>query len=211
MAQLGDRQWDLVKLLARVREGMTIDALAEALGITRPAIRQHLSVLERDGYVSRGEYRPTGGRPVQVYELTDAGRELFPRQYSWFSSLLLEGIQREKGSEGLGNWLRGVADQLSVGLAPRMAGKDPAARLTETANVMNELNYEATARPEAGVIEATNCVYHDLAVRFPEVCQFDLAILEHLTGGTIDHQECLAKGGGACRFKVTPKREASSP
>lgn len=202
---LGDRQWDLVKRLARVREGMSIDALADALGITRPAVRQHLSVLERDGFVERGDYRATGGRPVQVYRLSDAGRELFPRQYSWFSGLLLEAIQRDKGSEGLTDWLRGVASQLSVGLAPRVAGKDPASRLAETARVMNELAYDATADAATGTIEATNCVYHDLASRFPEVCQFDIAILEQLTGGTISHEECLVRGGGVCRFKVTPK------
>jgi predicted ArsR family transcriptional regulator len=205
-ASLGDRQWDLLKRLARVREGLSIDALSEALGISRPAVRQHLSALERDGYVERGDYRATGGRPVQAYRLTDAGREQFPRQYSWFSSLLLESIHRDKGSEGLSDWLRGIADSLAIGLAPRVAGKAPGERLNETAKVMNELAYDATADALSGTIEATNCVYHDLATRFPEVCQFDIAILEHLTGGEISHEECLARGGGVCRFKVTPSK-----
>lgn len=203
---LGDRQADLVRQLSQAAEGLTIDELAEQQAITRPAVRMHLSALERDGYIERGAPRRTGGRPVQTYRLTPRGRELFPRQYTWFSGLVLEALRTERGSEGLGNWMADLAVGIAGGLTPRVAGKAFPERLQETARILNELSYSATAHsesPSTGVIEATNCVYHDLAARFPEVCQFDLAILARLTGGQVDHETCLVRGGGTCRFKVT--------
>jgi predicted ArsR family transcriptional regulator len=204
---LSDRQWDLVRRLSKAPDGLTIDALAEAVGITRPAVRQHLAAIEAEGYVVLGEYRATGGRPVRAYQLTARGRELMPRRYSWFSGVLLASLLEEKGPEGMAAWLRAIADSLAVGFAPRMAGLAFPERIAEAARVLDELAYDATARPEEGLIEATNCVYHELAATEPAVCQFDLAILERLTGGTVEHQECLVRGGGVCRFTVTPAAE----
>ncbi len=73
----GERRRSLLQSLLDTREGMSVDALAARLGITHNAVRQHLAALERDGLVSPGETRPTGGRPHQRYVLTDTGRELF--------------------------------------------------------------------------------------------------------------------------------------
>src|ERR1700680_3838581 len=39
--------------------------------------RQHLTALERDGMVIKGETQSSGGRPEQLFGLTTAGHELF--------------------------------------------------------------------------------------------------------------------------------------
>jgi len=49
-------------------------------------------------------------------------------------------------------------------------------------------------------------VFHDLARKNPEVCQFDLALLSTFADSKVDHEECMAKGGNVCRFKFSPKR-----
>ena len=53
--------------------------------------------LERDGYVSKTAPRKTGGRPQNVYVLTEEGTNLFPKQYSWFSKLLIQTLREEVG------------------------------------------------------------------------------------------------------------------
>ncbi len=60
---LGRTQQDLLHALLLQPAGMSIDDLAQALTITRTAVRQHLAALERDGLVKRGATRPTGRRP----------------------------------------------------------------------------------------------------------------------------------------------------
>lgn len=200
----GDRQRALLRLLLKNKDGLTTDALASALDISRPAVSQHLMALERDGYVQRGEFRKTSGRPVQVYQLTETGHELFPRQYTWFSGVLLDAMRQERGSEGLEAWMNDLAGTIAKGLAGRVEGRDLASRIEATVGVMDELAYVAEAVPGDGlpVIEAANCVYHGLAKTYPEICQFDRALIGHLTGGTVTQEVCMAKGGGVCRFRI---------
>jgi predicted ArsR family transcriptional regulator len=54
-------------------------------------------------------------------------------------------------------------------------------------------------------IEACNCVYHDLAQKHEEICEFDRTLISTLLGKTIDHEECMAKGGVVCRFRIINK------
>ena len=56
------------------------------------------------------------------------------------------------------------------------------------------------------VIEADNCVFHELAIKNPEICRFDLALMGAFTDSSVEHQECMARSGNVCRFKFTPKR-----
>ncbi|MBU6429763.1 MAG: HTH domain-containing protein [Cyanobacteria bacterium REEB65] len=205
---LGPRQEALLHLLLRHPAGLMVEDLAECLSITRTAVRQHLAVLERDGFVVRAEFRPTGGRPGQLYRLSDAGRALFPKRYSWFSALVLEAIRSERGSAGLTTWLAGIAKTLVPGMRSRVAGASLPERMEQAASLLGELGYEAEyeteAEPETGIqvatIVATNCPYHDLAQEFPEVCALDLTILEDLVAAPIDHESCMAKGDSCCRF-----------
>lgn len=64
------------------------------------AVRQHLAALENDSLVEKGVTRLSGGG--QLYALTDKGNECFSRHYSWFARLLVESIQEEGGTGGVG-------------------------------------------------------------------------------------------------------------
>ena len=70
------------------------------------------------------------------------------------------------------------------------------------------MGYDARAGRDAGAatIEADNCVFHELAMRNPDVCQFDLALLAGYTGSKVTLDECMAHGGHVCRFRFTPRR-----
>lgn len=209
---LGGRQQHLLELLLHNRAGMTVDELAAPLEISRTAVNQHISALERSGYVSRAHLQKTGGRPGRIYVLTQAGFDLFPKQYSWFSQLLLETLKNEFGSEGLTRYLHTMASRLSLSLRARLAGLDEAQQVAEMANIMSELHYQAAALPTAGpqeapILEAKNCVYHDLARNHPEICQFDLALLSATLQREVDHQACMVRGDHVCRFRFHKKDE----
>src|SRR5262249_13810371 len=97
---IGQTQRDLLRALLHHKDGLTIDALMTELSVSRNAVRQHLTALEGVGWVKRGEQRPSGGRPEQLYVLSELGHELFPRQYSWFAELLLDMARRAGGQKG---------------------------------------------------------------------------------------------------------------
>lgn len=200
---LGERQQAMLRLLLQEKGGLTIEELVIRLEITRTAVRQHLAALERDGYVRKEGLRLTGGRPGYLYTLTPAGNELFPKQYSWFSTLVLERLRQQLGTEGLVGFMRSMSAGAAAALAPRLAGQAPDAQIAELVRIMNELGYDARALGEEGGargLVATNCVYHHLAEAFPEVCEFDLGLLESLAGAAVRHPECMVRGGQVCRF-----------
>jgi hypothetical protein len=64
----------------------------------------------------------------------------------------------------------------------------------------------AAATNKAPVIEADNCVFHKLAMKNPEICHFDLAMMGSFTESKVDHQERMTRGGNVCRFKFIPRK-----
>lgn len=209
LAVLGTRQQELLNQLLIHKSGLTVDELSKSLEITRNAIRQHLAALENAGFVVQGVTRATGGRPEQLYTLTEEGKEIFPRRYSWFAQLIVESIKQESGKEGLQESLNTMGTNVANTLLMQNNGlENQQQKLEKLADIMNQLGYSTR---NVGVIdgipivEAVNCIFHDIAVKNPEVCQFDLALLSKFTDSTIEHQECMATGGNVCRFKFTPK------
>lgn len=208
LEMLGVRQKHLLRLLLQNKAGVTADGLSGQLVITRNAVRQHLAALENEGLVKKGETRATGGRPEQLYVLTNKGNECFPRHYDWFAQLLLESVAQETGVDGLGDRLRAMGAQVGNRLRvqhPELVNQ--AEKVQKLAEILEQLGYDARSAGSdmADVIEADNCVFHTLALSNPNICQFDLALLAAFTDSTVDHQECMAKSDNICRFKFNAK------
>lgn len=204
----GDRRKQLMRHLLRHKIGASIDELALAIGVTRTAVRQHLAALSQEGLVAPAGQRATGGRPQRLFVLTQEGREVFPRRYSWFAQLLIEAMAKEHGAGGLrirlGRIASAVVGQLRQGAAEKDSRRQ---RIGKVSKLMDELGYDArTGKDIAGAptIEADNCVFHELAMKNPQVCQFDLSLLSGLTGSKVELDECMARGGHVCRFRFTP-------
>jgi predicted ArsR family transcriptional regulator len=206
MASQGIRRDQLLRLLLERKTGRTVEDLARALHVSRNAVRQHLTSLVSEGLVTKGSLQATGGRPEQLYILSRAGHENFPRKYSWFSELLLDSLKAENGEAAMTARLEKLGEQVGTQLQHVHHPPDNASeRVNHMAVIMHDLGYEATAMEATGrqlpMIEATNCVFHHLATRFPEVCHFDLSLLSTFVGRPVVQDECIVKGGHVCRFK----------
>lgn len=209
MEVYGERRKQLMRHLLRNKAGASIEELAQVLGVTRTAVRQHLVALCRDSLVAPGAERATGGRPERLFVLTPAGKEAFPRHYSWFARLLVETIAKEHGAAGLRVRLGRIASAVVAELRQRLPREaNRRQKVADTSRLMDELGYDACVGADlagAPTIEADNCVFHELAMKNPEVCQFDLSLLSGLTGSKVDLDECMARGGHVCRFRFTPR------
>ncbi len=193
----GSTQKRLLQLLLNSPDGITLDQIAKDLEISRNAVDQHITSLEKNDYLSVVGIKETGGRPSRRYTLSAQGKDLFPKQYSWFSEILLRAIKAEQGSVGLSKFLQMAAR--SVASEIPLQGKVIEEKIPEVVKVMQSLAYEARAA-QGNVIEARNCVYHHLAKEHPEVCDFDRELLKTLLSSQVNHEECMIKGGGKCRF-----------
>ena len=210
---LGARQQALLTLLLKNKSGLTADQLTAELNITRTAVRQHLAALENDRLVVKGPTQPSGGRPQQLYILTAAGHECFPRQYSWLAQLLVDALTQDSGPDGLGNRLTEIGTRIGNQLKmqhPELKTREE--KVQKLSQIMTEMGYSVRQLEdkEPTVIDAENCVFHELAMKNPDICQFDLALVSSFTDSTIDHQECMARHDNICRFKFLPKSKSVS-
>lgn len=204
---IGQRQQALLNLLLQRKEGLTIDQMAQALGITRTAVREHIGSLERDRLVAPGAFAlSTGGRPGRRYALTERGHALFPKQYDLMARMLLASLTQRLGAREAERELRELGAKLASQLKSKIVGETLEQRARSIAALMGELGYAASAlQDDEPAIEALNCVYHELARADQTVCALDLSLIENLADAEVEHRACMARGDNACVFCLKPR------
>jgi predicted ArsR family transcriptional regulator len=187
----------ILELLLKAEEPQSVPALAAALGISRNAAHQQMVALERAGQVERAAAIRTRGRPSQGYRLSAAGKATFRHQYALLARQLLGELARHLGPGELHDALKRIGRSLADSLR-----SESSADVAVIAGLMRELGYES--RAVVGEIEAHNCVFHDLAMADPAICEVDLALLRSLSGKEVEHRRCMARGERSCRFAFKP-------
>jgi len=203
LSSLSHRQQALLRHLLYSDQGLTLDQLANLLGISRNAVTQHIAALEKLDCITSRILPSAGGRPSRAYMLTDIGMAMFPKQYALFSTALLSTISEKfKGAE-LDNLLSTIGQNLALPFKDRVNSSDN--KIEEVRIIMEELGYET--RPSSVNVSteiiAKNCVFHDLAVENAAVCELDRSLISTLLESKIEQQECMVKGGDSCRFCIS--------
>ena len=191
----------ILELLLKSEKPLSVQALSALLGISRNAAHQQVIALEREGLIERDAAIRTKGRPSQGYRLSEAGNATFPRQYSLLARKLVEELSRYLGPAEFHQAMERIGSDLAATLKiDAEPGSDEA--IAAIARLMRELGYESNAvdGPDGAEIEAHNCVFHDLAFADQAICEVDLSILRSLSGRTVEHRRCMARGERSCRF-----------
>jgi len=190
----------LAALLENKAQGLTLEELAARLGVSRNAVRQHVTALERDGLVAARGMRKGPRRPSRTYGLTDKGEEEFPRRYDLLAVSLLQALRHNLGDDATEAVLLAMVDDLAQRWLPRLEPLEPEQRRAEVVKIMNRLGYHAHVAPEEGGVAAVNCIYHRVARETRSVCRFDEALLSKLLGDEVRLSACMAEGDGSCVF-----------
>jgi len=206
LQNISTRQHQILEKLLENRNGLSVDNLAKALNISRTAVQQHFVVLERDEYIKKNTLNKTAGRPVAIYGITDKGINYFPKQYAWFSELILSDLQEEISSERFKGYMQRLGGKLAEKLRDRFEGRSLDERMDELVLIMTDLGFQVkvSAEPETDKsdIKACNCIYHDLAQKHNEICEFDLALMSTLLNKEVEQLSCMAKGDCDCSFRI---------
>ncbi|HXH22658.1 MAG TPA: helix-turn-helix domain-containing protein [Dehalococcoidia bacterium] len=182
----------------------TVKELGDLLGLTSTGIRQHLTVLERDGLVQVRETRGRVGRPALVYSLTPSGLALFPNRHDDLANLLLTEIRAIAGSQGLQSVLMRVAARSAEPYEPRVRGLGLAARVSEAAAIINERGClaETEASGDEFLIHQFTCPFPNVARYNSGVCAMEVEFVRRLTGGDARLVRSLLRGDKSCTYRV---------
>lgn len=195
---------DILDYLRRHRQS-TVKGLGEHLNLTSTGIRQHLTVLERDGLVEAREERGHVGRPALVYQLTAKGDALFPKMYDALASAMIEEVRDLVGPEPLQQMMHNVAERFAEPYMSRLEGKSGSARLAEVAAIMAERGCvsDITSEPDGAIsISQRACLYPNVSNRNSTICQIDVELLRKFLGGEPRLVTSLLRGDDSCTYRV---------
>lgn len=186
----------------------SVKELGQLLSLTSTGIRQHLTVLERDGLVAAHEERGRVGRPTLVYSLTNEADALFPKTYDVLASVLLEEIRATDGNEKLHNLLHNVAERLAAPYRDRVEGKPSVERVKETARIMEEQGclVDVSESQDGGyLIDEYTCPFPKTAERDRAVCALHVDFVRILSGDDARLTRSLLRGERACTYRIRPR------
>jgi len=204
--QMQSTRQQILEYLQRHGRG-TVKELGALLSLTSTGIRQHLTVLERDGLVAAHEERGRVGRPTLVYALTASADALFPKTYDVLASVLLEEIRSTEGNEKLQKTLQRVARRLAGPYLGRFEGQSLAERVKEVAVVFEEQGCMADwQQDETGeyFIDEYTCPFPKIAQRDRAVCALHVEFVRTLTGADTRLTRSLMRGERACTYRIRP-------
>ena len=191
----------LLALLRRSRR--SINELASALGISDNAVRMHVAALQRDGMVeSAGLERTTGGKPAQLFQITTAAEERFPKAYAVILGELIRVLEAEQGRESVTRLLREVGAQAAEGSRARAGELE--SRVRKAAAVLRGLgaDVEVEQRGSEWVIQGYACPLSAVTREHPEVCCLAESLVGEITGAET-REHCARGDRPRCAFHIS--------
>ncbi len=191
--------------LLKSNGAMSVEELAQELGVSKVNVRRHLSVLESDGLIAYEVERHERGRPRYRYFLTEKACCLFPQMYDEFAHQVLVQLQRAFGDEGLQRVLAGRTDEMIAQLKREFAGLEFDERVRRLAKVMSAKGYLAeTRRLKDGTyrLRLRNCPTERVAHSHPQICQEELRIYEEALDCRVTRDCHIVAGAQMCEYRL---------
>lgn len=196
----------------------TASELASRLELTAAAVRRHLGVLEEIGHLNSRQQRTYGargrGRPALVFELTDAGRAVFPSSYDAVAIAALSALAAEGGPQAIDRFADGITEAVAQRYAELRPDFDSSVEALVQA--LTDEGFVATLKPIPTGQQL--CLYHcpvsHVAAAFPQLCAAEARVFGQLLDSHVQQLATIAHGDGVCTTHiprpVTPEDHTSS-
>ncbi|HEU5300579.1 MAG TPA: helix-turn-helix domain-containing protein [bacterium] len=200
MAELHPTRKRIIRLI-RESGGITLSELRRHTGLSRSTLRQHLSIMTRDGLVAGQFVRQRTGRPPLVYRLTPRAELAPPQTYAAFLRALFAGMADRARIEA-------VFEQMGAHLAAQHPEirrmPDVAARL-EAARRIFFPDAESTAAERTAdgyQFSLYTCPLASVSMEFKDLCCMARGTLARMTGAEVGQTEWIVRGDPRCTFEV---------
>lgn len=199
----------IVKLLKH-NASMNAHQLANELGVTAMAVRQHLYSLHEQGLVSYTEEARAMGRPAKMWELTSEANRLFPDGYADLTISLIQSMKEAFGEEGLDKMLD---------IRNRNQIVDYQSKVAASLSLEEKLSAFAAARTAEGYmaesIENEDGTYYFVEKHCPiceaaracsGLCSKEVEMFQQVLGHDVEiiRSEHLLSGDNRCVYWIKP-------
>jgi predicted ArsR family transcriptional regulator len=197
------------KIVSELRRRGSASAadLARSFGLSPNAVRQQLTVLERDGLVAETSVRRGPTKPTYEFFLTREADKLFPQGYDKMLSAVLRELRDQFGSAGVERIFDGLSRRAVDRARLEVTASDPEQKVAQLTEMLRKSGVMAEYSLIDGgfALHEHTCPYSSTAKEHPEVCQVIHHVIDETIGGEHAQTESLAHGGKECRFEMRPK------
>lgn len=176
-------------------------------------MRQHLAILEREGFVVSREIRGHVGRPALTYRLTATAEALYPKSYGELASALLESARASLPDEAYQRVVSGAAETLAAPYLPMLAGLPATERVEAACDVLRSQDVVVTCEPDGRdgfVLTERTCPFRDAASTHDTVCGMHEALVGRLAGMKATLVSTLAAGADRCVYHLVPSTASAA-
>jgi predicted ArsR family transcriptional regulator len=194
---------EVLELLRR-KGRCSAETVASDLGVTPNAVRQHLSNLEREGFVVSHPERSGRGRPSLFFSLTERADSVFPKRYGQLATMVLQEVQEMGGPEALDEVFSRVAARHAHAIEPALEGLDFDEKLRRVVVWIGRAGTlaEQTETPEGVKVTIHNCPFRNTALKFPQVCTITPHLMSRLLGTAVSQADSIHRHDPYCSFVV---------
>ena len=195
----------------RRRGSASATDLARSLGLSPNAVRQQLTVLERDGLVAETPVRRGPTKPTYEFSLTPEAEKLFPQGYDKMLTAVLRELRNQFGTAGVERIFEGLSRRTIDRARQIVTATDPEQRVAQLTEMLRKSGVVAEYNLMDGgfVLHEHTCPYSSAAKEHPEVCHVIHQVIDETIGGQHEQTESLAHGGRECRFELHPTETVS--
>ena len=194
------------------RDGpVSADAMAEKLGLTTMAVRQHLHALEDEGLAQFSEEARPRGRPVQLWRTTAKAAGQFADAHSALAVDLVGQMKKAFGEAGMDRILKlRTAEQEKTYRARTDNARTLKGKLDQLAKIRSAEGYMADVRcdPDTGelLFVENHCPICAAARLCTGLCREELALFRRVLGSKVNVERVshILGGAGRCAYRVSP-------
>lgn len=188
------------------RPKITINALAEAVGINPISVRHHLTNLQMEGLVAADEERHGVGRPRLVYSLTEDGMEKFPTKYLRLTTRLLTQMKETMPAPMVSKLFGQIAEDMASEYADQVQGMVMEERLDFVKELLAQEGFTVEWEKKDGQyqIHEISCPYYQIGIAHPEVCTVDQTLISKMLALPASKVQCILDGDAFCTYVVQP-------
>ena len=185
---------------------ITINELAEAVGINPISVRHHLTNLQMEGLIAADEERHGVGRPRLVYSLTEEGMERFPTKYLRLTTRLLSQLKETMPGPVVNNLFNQIAEDLANEYSSQIKGMSIEERLELVKELLAQEGFTVEWEKKGNdyQIHEISCPYYQIGVAHPEVCTVDQTLISKMLALPANKVQCILDGSPHCTYDVHP-------
>lgn len=193
-------------MLLKTRGPMQASDAGMILGTTGEAARQQFVKLAKEGLVVSEAQTRGVGRPIQLWQLTEAGNAQFPDTHSELTVQLLGLIRSQLGDSALELLIDSREQETRTQYCQAMVGANSVTeRVERLVAIRSREGYMAEWQVESDgslLLIENHCPICAAAASCQGFCRAELAVFQQVLGVPVERVEHILSGSRRCTYRI---------